>query len=256
MVTDVAADLAPADIKVCLEGGLRSLLPSARLRLTSIAKLGLDLWLIDPEGMDAPLQGPEAAAVFAEPPYWSFCWGSGLALASAISCGVYDVRSRVVIDFGAGSGVVGIAAAKAGAARVIVCDLDPRALLACRLNAAHNGVELEYLDDFDRLVEAGVLVDMLFAADVLYDPDNRALVEGFASAARQVVIADSRVRDFSAPGYQRQEQVHAVTVPDLGELESVKTVRFYLGGRHTVGRCPAEDETGNTNAADTHGQGT
>ncbi len=58
------------------------------------------------------------------------------------------VAGKRVLDFGAGSGIAGIAAARAGALEVVACDLDPLALDACRANAALNGVELNYSSDF------------------------------------------------------------------------------------------------------------
>ena len=88
------------------------------------------------------------------------------------------VRGKRVLDFGAGSGVAAIAAAKAGAAEVVACDLDPLALAACRANAALNGVELRYSQDFfgeaDRF-------DLILVADVLYDRANLPLLDQFLS---------------------------------------------------------------------------
>ncbi|MCG2973986.1 50S ribosomal protein L11 methyltransferase, partial [Escherichia coli] len=75
------------------------------------------------------------------------------------------VRDKVVLDFGAGSGVVAIAAKLAGAKRVICCDIDAVSLAACRENARLNSVELEYLEDLYQSEQ----VDVLLAADVLYD---------------------------------------------------------------------------------------
>ncbi len=138
-----------------LEAHIQGLLPSAHLKLSTLhfenaAGHELKFWLIDPEGMDAPLSEQETNAVFADPPYWSFCWGSGLALAERILRGAYSVKGKTVLDFGCGSAVVAIAAALAGADKVIACDIDPLALKASALNAYENGVELECLDDFFR----------------------------------------------------------------------------------------------------------
>ena len=212
-----------------LEAHIQSLLPTAHLKLSplhfdSAARCQLKLWLIDPDGMDAPLSEQESSAIFADPPYWCFCWGSGLALAERLLNGAHSIKGKTVLDFGCGSAVVGIAAALAGAAKVIACDIDPLALKASALNASENGVELEYLDDFFTFDGK---VDILFASDVLYDPDNRPLVQRFREVADEVVVADSRVKDFAELGFTLCDQVRAVTEPDLGELESVKQVRFY-----------------------------
>ncbi len=219
-----------------LEAHIQSLLPAARLKLSPLhfenaARCELKLWLIDPDGMDAPLSEQESSAIFADPPYWSFCWGSGLALAERLLNGAHSVKGKTVLDFGCGSAVVGIAAALAGAAKVIACDIDPLALKASALNARENGVELEYLDDFfsfDGKVDIlDGKVDILFASDVLYDPDNRPLLQRFREVADEVVVADSRVKNFAEQGFALCDQVRAVTEPDLGELESVKQIRFY-----------------------------
>lgn len=215
---------------------LQSLLPTARLRRQLVLpEHELALWLIDPHGMGAPLADGEAAAVFAEPPYWCFCWGSGLALARRILLAPQLVKDRWVLDFGCGSGVVAIAAARAGARRVTACDLDPWALQAARLNAMENGVELEFLSDFSELEGK---VEVLLAADVLYDRDNCRLLSVFRAAAAEVWLADSRIPDFFEPGYRAEGQERAVTLPDLGESETVKQVRFYraagdVGGAET-----------------------
>jgi len=212
-----------------LETHLQGLLPSAHLKLSTLhfdsaIDQVLKLWLIDPDGMDAPLSEQETSAVFTDPPYWSFCWGSGLALAERLLNGAHSVKGKTVLDFGCGSAVVGIAAALAGAGRVIACDIDPLALKASALNARENGVELECLAD---LFTFNGKVDFLFASDVLYDPDNRALVQRFREVAGEVVVADSRVKNFAEQGFTLCDQVRAVTEPDLGELESVKQIRFY-----------------------------
>jgi len=216
-----------------LDAHIQSLLPAARLKLSplyfeNVGGRSLKLWLIDPEGMDAPLSEQETHAIFTDPPYWSFSWGSGLALAERLLSGAHAVRGKTVLDFGCGSAVVGIAAALAGATKVIVCDIDPLALQASALNAHENGVELEYLED---LFQFDGKVDMLFASDVLYDPENRPLVQRFRELAEEVVIADSRVKNFSEQGFTRCGEMRAVTVPDLGELESVKLIRFYRSQR-------------------------
>ncbi|MEZ0122295.1 MAG: methyltransferase [Candidatus Reddybacter sp.] len=216
-----------------LETHIQGLLPYAHLKLSTLhfenpTNREIKLWLIDPDGMDTPLSEQETSAIFANPPYWSFCWGSGLALAERLLNGAHSVKGKTVLDFGCGSAVVAIAAALAGADKVIACDLDPLALKASALNASENGVELEHLDDFFTFEGK---VDILFASDVLYDPDNRPLVQRFREVAKEVVIADSRVKSFAEQGFTLCDQVRAVTKPDFGELESVKQIRFHQSRR-------------------------
>lgn len=184
----------------------------------------LPLYLFDPAVLEGPLSHDEAQAVVAEPAYWSFCWASGQVLAQWILEHPEVVRGKVVLDFGTGSGVVAVAAALAGAARVIACDLDPAALDAAAANAALNGVALEYCDDWNFRPQG---VDLVTAADVLYDPDNRSLLGVFLAAAPEVLLADSRVRNLGNDCYQQQTVIEARTWPDLNEFEEFNKVRIY-----------------------------
>src|SRR5437764_5029635 len=74
------------------------------------------------------------------PPFWAFAWAGGQSLARYVLDHPETVAGREVLDFGSGSGLVAIAAAKAGAARVTAADIDPFAAAAITLNAALNGV--------------------------------------------------------------------------------------------------------------------
>lgn len=76
------------------------------------------------------------------PPYWAFAWPGGQALARHILDHRHLVARRRVLDFAAGSGMVAIAAALAGAASVTACDIDPFSLAAIGLNAELNGVDV------------------------------------------------------------------------------------------------------------------
>ena len=72
------------------------------------------------------------------PPFWAFAWAGGQALARYLLDHPEMVAGREVLDFGSGSGIVAIAAAKAGAARVIAAEIDPFAAAAI---AAQRGAE-------------------------------------------------------------------------------------------------------------------
>src|SRR5438094_10312762 len=97
------------------------------------------------------------------PPFWAFAWAGGQSLARYVLDHPETVAGREVLDFGSGSGLVAIAAAKAGAARVTAADIDPFAAAAIAANAALNSVAIEVvtadLSDGDKrfwkLVTAG-----------------------------------------------------------------------------------------------------
>lgn len=183
------------------------------------------LYLFDPMVLDGPLSHEEAQAVVAEPAYWSFCWASGQVLAAWILANPQRVAGKRVLDFGSGSGVVAIAAAMAGAAEAIVCDIDPAALDAATANARLNNVAVTLCGDWHTKPEG---IDVVTAADVLYDPENKPLLQAFHSAAPQVLLADSRVKNLGDDRYQRQAVIEGRTWPDLNEFEEFNQVRIYL----------------------------
>src|ERR687884_128100 len=77
------------------------------------------------------------------PPFWASAWAGGQALARYLLDHPETIAGRRVLDFAAGSGLVAIAAAMAGARSVAASDLDPFAIQAIGLNAALNGVAIE-----------------------------------------------------------------------------------------------------------------
>ncbi|EKM93956.1 class I SAM-dependent methyltransferase [Stutzerimonas degradans] len=211
-----------------LQAALNALLGDARLVAEPLPDTDLRLWLIDAANMDRAFSPEETRRILEDPPYWSFCWASGLVLARWLAERPQWVRGKRVLDFGAGSGVAAIAAAKAGAAEVVACDLDPLALAACRANAALNGVELRYSQDF--FAEAD-RYELIIVADVLYDRANLPLLDHFLSRGREALVADSRVRDFAHPLYRRLDVLDACTWPDLAEPAEFRQVSLYHAAR-------------------------
>ncbi|SCW98839.1 MULTISPECIES: methyltransferase [unclassified Pseudomonas] len=215
---------APQD----LQRALSELLGDARLVACPLPDADLTLWLIDGDNMDRAFSPEETRRILHEPPYWSFCWASGLAMARYLAEQPQWVEGKRVLDFGAGSGVAGIAAVKAGALEVVACDLDPLAIAACQANAALNGVELGYATDFFAETDR---FDLILVADVLYDRANLPLLDQFLSRGREALVADSRVRDFQHPLYRRIEMLQAMTLPDLAEPEEFRHVSLYHARR-------------------------
>jgi len=211
-----------------LQAALDELLGDARLVAQALPGSDLRLWLVDPANMARAFSPEETRRILEEPPYWSFCWASGLALAGWLAERPEWVRGRRVLDFGAGSGVAAIAAARLGAAEVVACDLDPLALAACRANAALNGVELGYSTDF--FAEADRF-ELILVADVLYDRANLPLLDAFLAHGREALVADSRVRDFAHPRYRRLTTLDACTWPDLAEPAEFRRVSLYHARR-------------------------
>ncbi|WP_435607292.1 50S ribosomal protein L11 methyltransferase [Pseudomonas knackmussii] len=211
-----------------LQQALVELLGDARLVAERLPGTELSLWLIDADNMDRQFNPEETRRILEEPPYWCFCWASGLAMARWLAERPEWVAGKRVLDFGAGSGIAAIAAVKAGAREVVACDLDPLALAASRANAALNGVELSFSDDFFK--EANDY-DLILVADVLYDRANLPLLDAFLSRGREALVADSRVRDFQHPLYRRLDILDACTWPDLAEPHEFRKVSLYHARR-------------------------
>lgn len=207
-----------------LQAALSELLGDARLVAEPLPGTDLKLWLIDALNMDRAFNPQETCRILEDPPYWSFCWASGLALARFLAAQPHRVKGKRVLDFGAGSGVAGIAAMRAGALEVVACDLDPVAIQSCKANAKLNGVTLGYSTDF--FAEADRF-DLILAADVLYDRANLPLLDQFLTRGKEVLVADSRVRDFQHPAYERLGILDALTLPDLAEPWEFRRVSLY-----------------------------
>src|SRR6476659_6873432 len=108
-----------------------------------------ELWLYMADDVTPIWRMTEEAleAIGLPPPFWAFAWAGGQALARYLLDHPEIVADREVLDFGSGSGLVAIAAAKAGAARVTAADIDPFAAAAIALNAALNGAPVSVITD-------------------------------------------------------------------------------------------------------------
>ena len=128
-----------------------------------------------------------------QPPYWAFAWPGGQALARFLLDNPEIVRGQRVFVFAAGSGIDAIAAAKAGAAQVVACDIDPLARVAIALNAARNGVEIVVSGE-DPLGERGTRADVVIAGDVYYEPEmgdrTTAWIRRCMLSGADVILAD------------------------------------------------------------------
>ncbi|MFM5577882.1 50S ribosomal protein L11 methyltransferase [Aeromonas veronii] len=127
-------------------------------------QFGERLWIC-PSWRDVP--NPDAVNVMLDP---GLAFGTGTHPTTALCLqwlDGLDLTGKTVVDFGCGSGILGIAALKLGAARVIGIDIDPQAIQASRDNAARNGVadqiELYLPADQPQDVEADVVVANILA---------------------------------------------------------------------------------------------
>ncbi len=158
-------------------------------------QFGERLW-IGPSWRDVP--NPDAVNVMLDP---GLAFGTGTHPTTALCLqwlDGLDLAGKTVVDFGCGSGILGIAALKLGAARVIGIDIDPQAIQASRDNAARNGVadqiELYLPADQPQDVEADVVV-----ANILAGPlrELAPLIAGHGKAGS--LMALSGVLESQAP---------------------------------------------------------
>ena len=126
--------------------------------LLHLADEAHDLWLRTEE---------ELAEIGLPPPFWAFAWAGGQGLARYVLDHPATVRGKRVLDFASGSGLVAIAAAKAGAAKVIASDIDPFCETAIALNLEANAIEAQFLGT--DCVGSDDGWDVVLAGDVFYD---------------------------------------------------------------------------------------
>ena len=163
-----------------------------------------------------------AQATSLEPPFWAFAWPGGQALARYLLDHPEAVRGRRVLDLASGSGLVAIAAARAGAAAVTACDIDPLAAAVTSLNAAANGVAVQALcaDILDEDGPASPGADVVLAADAFYQRDLAARLTRFLqrTQARGTAVL---IGDFGRAYLPREllRPLAAYDVPGLRLLE-------------------------------------
>ncbi|SOB99882.1 class I SAM-dependent methyltransferase [Stappia indica] len=131
----------------------------------------------------------DLGAIGLPPPFWAFAWAGGQALARHILDEPSLVAGRSVYDFATGSGLVAIAAARSGAARVTACDIDRFALAAAGLNMELNEVSFA-LEGEDPLSLAPPDAEVILTGDVFYE---KPMADRVLAWADQALARGSRV---------------------------------------------------------------
>jgi predicted nicotinamide N-methyase len=191
-----------------------------------VADVVVALWVALEQGQDDP---------GSDPPVWAAAWPGGQARARYVLDHPEVVAGRRVLDLGAGSGLVAVAAALAGAASVLASEVDPYGRAAVAVNAEENGVGPiavtgDLLDD-----EPDPGLDVVLAGDVCYDREMTARVLPFLGRAwlngATVLLGD--------PGraYVPQEGLVEVATFDVPDTEPSPTQPTQIR-RTTVWRLP------------------
>src|SRR5665213_3258283 len=146
--------------------------PELRLHLASEVT---PIWKLTEEAL---------AEIGLPPPFWAFAWAGGQALARYVLDHPEVVAGQAVIDFAAGSGIVAIAAAKAGAARVLAADIDPFCEAAVALNAQANGVAVAFTADDLLDAPPPTWAGVILAGDICYEKPLAERVMAWLAAAK------------------------------------------------------------------------
>ena len=176
-------------------------------------------------------------------PYWAFPWAGGQAVARLVLDEPSIVRGLRVFDFAAGSGLGAIAAARAGAALVVACDLDPICGVALRLNAALAGAAVEFRAG-DPIGDPLEGFDVVLAGDVFYEEPlaSRSLAWFRALAARGLlVLAGDPGRSYSPRGGFTVRATY--DAPSAGDVEArpvlaTRVLELHAGGESSGGISP------------------
>lgn len=189
------------------------LVPEIRLHL---AEESLPIWQKTEE---------ELGRLNVPPPWWAFAWAGGQALARHLLDNTALVAGRRVLDLGAGSGLAGIAAMKAGATQVLAADTDSFAQAAIALNARANAVALQATDR-DLLTDRPAGFEVVLVGDLFYERPLAERVLVFLQAARDqgaaVLVGDPRRSYFPE---ERFVQVAEYSVPVTRDLEDAEIKR-------------------------------
>jgi predicted nicotinamide N-methyase len=191
----------------------------------------ISLWLADEITPIWKLTEEELGELGLPPPFWAFAWAGGQGLARWMLDNPAAFAGRTVIDFAAGSGLVGIAAMKAGAASVLCADIDPFCGAAVGLNAQANGVALDFTDH-DLLNAPPPPVDVICAGDVCYEAPMTARVMDWLKQARaqgtQVFIGDPHRTYFKAEGLTFLAEYQVPTTRELEDFAIKRCSVFRL----------------------------
>ena len=168
----------------------------------------------------------ELARIGLPPPYWAFAWAGGQALARYVLDNPAMVRGKKVLDIGAGSGLVALAAAHAGAAQVLAADIDAFACAAIRLNAQANSLAVTVTQD--DLIGAACSWDVILVGDLFYErPLAERLLAWLTPFKAPVLLGDPGRNYFPKAQAEKLAHYQVQTTRDLEDRE-IRDTGVYL----------------------------
>ena len=215
--------MALADAAAFIVAQTRLLAPPAvpEIRL-HLADEAMDLWQRTED---------ELEAIGLQPPFWAFAWAGGQALARYVLDHSDEVAGKRVLDFASGSGIVGIAAMRAGAGHTLATDIDPFCGAALAVNAELNDVRIDFTDQ--NLLDAPPPdVDVILAGDICYEKPLADQVMNWLAAAHvrgtRVLIGDPGRSYFPRVGLEKLAEYEVPTTRELEDREVKKTAVWTL----------------------------
>jgi predicted nicotinamide N-methyase len=166
------------------------------------------------------------------PPFWAFAWAGGQGLARYLLDHPQTVAGKQVVDFAAGSGIVGVAAMRAGASRVLCADIDPFCRPATLLNAQANGVVLDFTGEDLLAAPAPAEAQVVLAGDICYQKPLAEQVMAWLAEARArgavVLIGDPGRSYFKSHGLIKLAEYQVETTAELEDMLVRKTAVWAL----------------------------
>jgi predicted nicotinamide N-methyase len=166
------------------------------------------------------------------PPFWAFAWAGGQALARYVLDHPQIVAGKAVIDFATGSGLVALAAMKAGAQRVLAADIDVFCEAAVELNAERNGVTVDFTDQDLLDQPPPAWADVILAGDICYEKPLAERVLAWLGAGRAagatVLIGDPGRSYFPREGLVKLAEYQVETTRELEDMAVKKTAVWAL----------------------------
>jgi len=156
------------------------------------------------------------------PPYWAFAWAGGQALARYLLDHPDIVAGKHVLDFGAGSGLVALAAARAGAASVVAADIDAFAIAAITANAKANNLLLATTSE--DVIGRPAPYDVILVGDMCYErPLAERLMAWLAASPAQILLGDPGRSYFPKTGLTKLATYNVQTTRELEDREIRQT---------------------------------
>ncbi len=169
----------------------------------------------------------ELAQIGVPPPYWAFAWAGGQALARHLLDNPALVAGKRVLDFGSGSGLVGLAAARAGAAHVLAADIDTFSCAAIALNARANNLQVSVTSD--DVIGSDGNHDVILVGDMCYErPLAEQLMAWLEKSPADVLLGDPGRSYFPKAGLARLALYSVATTRELEDREIRETGVYRL----------------------------